>query len=307
MNPPEPSYPVTSLARTLPLCAAVVIILLGCATAPQDRSSPPAASHGTPGVAPTTVAAEVAEARAHAALRETPPDWQRAREGFESAAAAGSVAAMTQLGWIYEQGHGVPMDGEEAARWYAAAARGGASEYALKLGWMYLGGQGVAQDVALAEHWFEEAIEADYAPARVAWASVLIADAMGGAEPSRVAEARALLETALADGETLATHFLVRLYLEGIGGHPIDATRAAEYAQLGAARGHASVQARLAYLYLEGQGVEQDALTAAKWANLAAAGGDASGERLRRLLDGVLTEAERREVRARAIAWAAAQ
>ncbi|MCC5861948.1 MAG: sel1 repeat family protein [Gammaproteobacteria bacterium] len=282
-------------------------MLLGCTTAGQGVSTPAGLSDDVVAAPGMTPEAEAAEARAHAALRATPPDWQAAREGFEIAAAAGSVAAMTQLGWIYEQGHGVPVDGEAAARWYAEAARRGAPEYALKLGWMYLGGQGVAQDVAQAEHWFQTAIEADYAPARLAWASVLIADAQGGVEPARVDEARTLLDAALADGETLATHFLVRLYREGIGGHPIDAARAADYAQIGAAHGHAQVQARLAYMYLEGEGVAQDALTAAKWANLAAAGGDASGDRLRRLLDDVLTEAERREVRARAVAWAVAQ
>ena len=294
MNPRDPSYPVSVLARTLLLLAGLTLAV-GCA-APDAGL-----------VAPVAESAEVAERQAHAALQATPPDWQAAREGFELAAAAGSLTAMTQLGWMYEEGHGVPADGEQAVRWYTRAARGGLPEYAMKLGWIYLGGQGVTQDVVLAERWFGEAIEAGYAPARVAWASVLIADAQGGATPVRVDEARTLLDSALADGETLATHFLVRLYLEGIGGHPVDPERAAAYARIGAAHGHPQVQARLAYLYLEGRGVEQDALTAAKWANIAAAGGDASGDRLRRFLDGILTEDERREVRERAVTWAMAQ
>ncbi|MEY6432560.1 tetratricopeptide repeat protein [Thioalkalicoccus limnaeus] len=244
------------------------------------------------------------EARAHAYLERQPPDWAAARLAFEEAAEAGSVTAMAYLGWIYEQGHGVPADGRAAADWYARAARGGAHDFAVKLGWMYLGGDGVARDRATAEGWFRRAIEAGHAPARVAWASVLIADAQGGRAPERVFEARELLDQALAEGLAPAAYFIARLYIEGIGGHPVDAERAAHFTRIGADGGHAELQGWMAFMYLTGRGVEPDPVAAAMWANLAAANGDSLGQQLWVALEDELSAGEVGTARRRALDWA---
>ena len=245
------------------------------------------------------------ETRAHAFMALDPPDWESARESFQEAAEAGSPTAMSHLGWIYEQGHGTPKDGEQAAEWYARAARAGAHQFAIKLGWMYLGGgDGVARDRARAEFWFAQAIEAGHAPARIAWASVLIADAQGGRDPERVSEARELLVTALDEGYPLAAFFLARLYLEGIGGHPVDAERAAHYTRIGAEDGNSQLQGWLAFMYFEGRGVARDLLTAAMWANLAAAAEDSLGQQLLPVIEEELPPAEIQEARQRAAAWA---
>jgi uncharacterized protein len=244
------------------------------------------------------------ETRAHAFMALDPPDWESAREAFQEAAEAGSPTAMSHLGWIYEQGHGVPQDGGKAAEWYARAARAGAHQFAIKLGWMYLGGDGVARDRAQAEFWFARAIEAGHAPARIAWASVLIADAQGGREPERVSEARELLVTALDEGYPLAAFFLARLYIEGIGGHPVDAERAAHYTRIGAEDGNSQLQGWLAFMYFEGRGVARDLVTAAMWANLAAAAEDSLGQQLLPVIEEELLPAQIQEARQRAAAWA---
>lgn len=248
-----------------------------------------------------------AEARAHAHMALEPPAWAAARTAFKEAAEHGSPRAMSYLGWMYEEGHGVDRDGERAAEWYGRAARAGAHDFAVKLGWMYLGGDGVDRDREQATFWFGQAIEAGHAPARVAWASVLIADAQGGRDPERVFEARELLEHALEEGLLLASYFLARLYIEGIGAQPVDDALAAHYTRMGANDGHGQMQGWLAFMYVNGQGVEQDPVTAAKWANLAAASGDSLGNRLRLMLDEQLDPEQMREARQRAVDWALEQ
>jgi uncharacterized protein len=248
-----------------------------------------------------------AEAQAHALMALDPPDWDSARAAFEAAAAAGSPTAMSHLGWMYEEGHGVARDGDLAVHWYSRAARAGAHDFAMKVGWMYLAGDGVNRDRDKAEYWFSQAIEAGHAPARTAWASVLIADALGGRETERVFEARSLLEEALDQGQLLASYFLARLYIEGIGGHPVEDGMAAHYTRIGAEDGHAQMQGWLAFMYYNGQGVGADLVTAAKWANLAAAEGDPLGNQLRLVLDEQLEPDQIQEARRRAVEWALAR
>ena len=248
-----------------------------------------------------------AEVRAHAYMAQEPPEWEAARAAFAEAAEQGSPRAMSYLGWMYEEGHGVVRDGEQAAEWYGRAARAGAQDFAVKLGWMYLGGDGVDRDRDQAEFWFRHAIEAGHAPARIAWASVLIADAQGGRDPERVFDAQELLEQALEEGLMLAAYFLARLYIEGIGAQPVDDALAAHYTRMGADDGHGQMQGWLAFMYVNGQGVDQDLVTAAKWANLAAANGDSLGHGLRLMLDEQLDPEQIHEARQRAVDWALEQ
>lgn len=253
--------------------------------------------HGWPGTPPS------AEAQAHEYLRHDPPRWEEARDAFGQAAQAGSATAMAHLGWLHEQGHGVPVSHPLAVIWYQQAYHAGARHLALKLGWLHLGGDEAVRDRAVAERWFRRAIAAGDLAANVALASVLVADAQGGVAPQRISEARALLETAL-DGELLiASYFLARIYLEGIGTQGVDYDRALTYTTLGANGGHPQMQGWLARMYAEGQGVAVDLLESAKWSMLAAAGGDPLGQRMlqdqRATLDTqLLAEAQRR-----ALAW----
>lgn len=245
-----------------------------------------------------------AETRAHAAMALEPPDWAAAREAFLEAAETGSTTAMSYLGWLYEEGHGVERDAARAAEWYGRAALAGAHDFSVKLGWMYLSGEGVPRDREAAEAWFGRGIEAGHSPARIAWASVLIADALGGKHPDGVFEARELLLAALDDGYTVASFFLARVYIEGIGSQPVDDELAARYTRIGADTGNAQMQGWLAYMYLEGRGVEKDAINAATWANLAASGGDSLGDQIRQSLEESLAPEEIHEARQRAVAWA---
>jgi TPR repeat protein len=285
-----------SLRRLAWLGRAFLLVLLstGCAT---DGNGPEAGD----------IDAGRAEARAHTLMELDPPDWEGARAAFQEAAGQGSATAMSYLGWMYEEGHGVPANGRRAADWYVRAAEAGALDFAVKLGWMYLGGQGIERDRAEAERWFGYAVAADYSPGRIAWASVLIADALGGRNPERVYEARELLQLALEDDHLIASFFLARLYIEGIGGHPIDDAAAARYTRIGAETGNSQMQGWLAFMYLQGRGVDQDPVTAATWANLAAAGGDTLGEQVRQVLEQALSPEQVEQARRRAVDWALRQ
>src|SRR5690606_5637023 len=131
----------------------------------------------------------------------------------------GSLPAMSHVGWLHEQGLGAPVNLVEAARWYAPVAQAGQDDFSLKLGWLYLQPE-LGPDREQSEHWFQTAIARNSAAARVALASVLVADALGGQHPERVVEAHALLETALDQGHPLASRFRARIHVEEIGGHP---------------------------------------------------------------------------------------
>lgn len=245
------------------------------------------------------------EAQAHASMQQEPPDWEAARSAFEQAAAAGSSRAMSYVGWMYENGHGVLVDKLEAVRWYERAAQAGAHEFALKLGWMYLGGDGVAASRATAEQWFQHAIDADHDPARIALASVLIADALGDKATERVPEARTLLETAFDGGERLAAFFLARIHVEGVGGHPVDRELGAYFTRIAAEDGHAQMQGWMAIMHAKGDGVPQDRMESAFWAALAASGGDQVGKRLHAAYATEMTDDERRQIMERSLQWMA--
>ncbi|MFU8815652.1 MAG: tetratricopeptide repeat protein [Pseudomonadales bacterium] len=245
-----------------------------------------------------------AEAAAHGYLNHDPPRWDLARDAFTQAASAGSPTAMAHLGWIHEHGHGGAVSHPLAAHWYAKAYHAGARHLALKLGWLYLGGDEAIRDRTVAESWFRHAIEAGDLPAHVALASVLVADAQGGIAPARVHEARELLQTALAGELLIASYFLARIYLEGIGTQSVDYAKALPYIRLGAEHGHPQMQGWLARMYADGQGVAVDPLESAKWSLLAAAGGDPLGRQLERRHRAALSTQMLAEAQRRALAWA---
>lgn len=263
-------------------------LLLLCVSLPSGM----AAEHPTASV----------EARAQQFVQQG--DWQAARDAFAMAAEQGSPSAMAYLGWIHEEGHGVEANQAMAVIWYTRAVEAGAIHLANKLGWMHLSGGEAVRDRALSEQWFGYGIEHGDLDAHVALASVFIADAQGGLAVERIDLASKWLQIAHQGGHQVAKYFLTRLYLEGIGGHPVDYQKAHEYARLGAEEGHPQMQGWLAHIYKEGLGREADALEAAKWAILSSAAGDGHGSKILGELEAVMDASRLAEARQRAMAWA---
>lgn len=86
--------------------------------------------------------------------------------------------------------------------------------------------------------------------------------------------ARALLETAAAEGLAEAMVWLGRLHADGRGG-PQSWTKAREWYEKGAAIGNATALAELGIIFLNGRGVARDFVKAREWFERAAAGGNA--------------------------------
>lgn len=69
------------------------------------------------------------------------------------AAKRGDVRAQAVLGWMYQNGRGVPQDYFLAAKWYQSAATQGHGGAQFELGLLHNKGQGVTQDYVLAYMW----------------------------------------------------------------------------------------------------------------------------------------------------------
>ena len=93
-------------------------------------------------------------------------DYATAIQEWTPLAEAGDASAQSNLGYMYENGYGVPQDYAEAVRWYRLAANQGDSFAQTNLGYMYENGQGVLQDYAEAVRLYRLAADQGYASAQ---------------------------------------------------------------------------------------------------------------------------------------------
>ena len=93
-------------------------------------------------------------------------DYVTALRLLKPLADQGNASAQTNLGFMYDNGQGVPQDYAAAVKWYRMAAEQGAASAQYNLGVMYAKGQGVPQDYAAAVKWYRMAAEQGYASAQ---------------------------------------------------------------------------------------------------------------------------------------------
>ena len=86
-------------------------------------------------------------------------DYKTAHKLFLLLAEQEDSDAQCYLGWIYENGHGVPKDIKEAFNWFRLAAEQGDYDAQNNLGLMYGEGHGVPQDYEEAVKWWKLAAE----------------------------------------------------------------------------------------------------------------------------------------------------
>ena len=79
-------------------------------------------------------------------------------EDMRACAEQGHARAQNGLGYMYDNGLGVPVVYAEAARWYRLAAEQGYGDAQHNLGGMYELGEGVPQDYVLAYMWLNLAV-----------------------------------------------------------------------------------------------------------------------------------------------------
>jgi TPR repeat protein len=73
-------------------------------------------------------------------------DYATALNEFLPLANNGNAAAQSELGFLYEAGHGVPKDYTEAAQWFRLAADHGDAFAQTGLAFLYDDGEGVPKD-----------------------------------------------------------------------------------------------------------------------------------------------------------------
>jgi TPR repeat protein len=78
---------------------------------------------------------------------------KRAVMWYKLAAEQGLPEAQFRLGFLSEQGRGVPKDDAEAAKWYTQSADHGYAPAMARLGSLYADGKGVAADNHKAYFW----------------------------------------------------------------------------------------------------------------------------------------------------------
>ena len=78
-------------------------------------------------------------------------------------AESGNAEAQNNVGFMYEEGLGVPQNYLLAMNWYRQAADGGLSEAQHNMGMLYHHGYGVAENLGEAFRWFKMAADQDLA------------------------------------------------------------------------------------------------------------------------------------------------
>ncbi len=95
-----------------------------------------------------------------------PKDLAQAVAWYSRAAEQGNAYSQHNLGVMYRDGEGVPEDAVQAVVWFRKAADRGLPEAQFNLGVMYHNGQGVPQDLAQAEAWYRKAAQQGNADAQ---------------------------------------------------------------------------------------------------------------------------------------------
>jgi TPR repeat protein len=222
---------------------------------------------------------------------------------YQAAANAGFPLAENNLGFAYQNGHGVAANDAAAAKWYALAAAAGLANAENSLGYLYQNGLGVKHDDRQAVAWYQKAALQGSAAAENNFGA---AYENGLGVKQNIPLAITWFERAAAQGEPNAENSLGFLYYNGIG-VPQNATQSFKWFSLAAAAGNAPAQVNLGLLYARGIGVTQDSVSAAKWFLLARERGDTQTAPAFGSISPPLTAAQLAQAKAAAKAWDAQQ
>lgn len=202
--------------------------------------------------------------------------------GFRRAAQQDNAEAMAYLGYIYEQGFGVPVNYGESFYWTQKAAEAGNFWGMGGLGVMYRDGTGVEQDYMSALNWFRKGAEAGNARAMTNLGAMY--DSGKGVTQNSSEAVRWYRQGAEA-GDALAMAYLGVMYLNGTGVSQNYAT-AIEWYRKAIQAGDATARGYLGYMYENGYGVVANDVEAVRlYQQGAEAGDDYSMGRLGRMYE----------------------
>ncbi len=179
-----------------------------------------------------------------------PADLPRAVALFDQAAAAGNVPAMRNVGIGYENGIGRPADAAQAAQWYRKAADTGDPQAMGFLAVLYLQGTGVPKDASQARQWIDKLTTTEHTATMLRVGYVLLG--LTGAVKD-YATARTLFQRAAELGDGDGNVMLGNMAAGGIG-EARDFARAADFYERAAAIGNMNAKASLMPLLMAGAG-----------------------------------------------------
>ena len=176
-----------------------------------------------------------------------------ARHFYTEAARRGYSAALTNLGYIYQNGIGVEPDYAAAMEYYRGGAALGNLRARVAIGVMFLRGIGVERDEAEAVQWFRLASETGWVNAQNALGDRY---AKGEGVAQQPETAVALYELASLNGQRNAMHNLGRMLIAGEGVEQ-DVARGVEWLERGVEYGSQFAPFTLArHLMATGEGAE---------------------------------------------------
>ena len=209
-------------------------------------------------------------------------DYGTALKIWRPLAEQGDAKAQVNLGFMNENGQGVPQDFAEAAKWYRKAAEQGNNAMAQHdLGRMYTEGRGVPQDYAEAVKWWRKAAEQDHAGALF---NLGHAYRVGEGVPRNNDEALKWWRKAAEQGHATAQANLGRMYAS------VKASKLA------------AIAVPLSLLF---GGVKQDFVQAHMWFTLAATQGDKTAQEDRDTVARMMTPDQIAEAQHLAREWMA--
>jgi len=205
---------------------------------------------------------------------EAQSEMDAAVSGWRAAADQGFAAAQGNLGYLYEEGHGVKQSDAEAVKWWKKAVEQGNAGAQFSLGLMFVEGRGVARSDAKAAQLYRKAAEQGHSMAQCNLGNLCMS---GRGVALSYKEAAKWFKMAADQGNAKAQYSLGNLYEEGRGLKQSDA-EALRLWKSAAEQGHAMAQCNLGSLIECGRGAAQNYELAAKWYSRAAAQGLAQAQ-----------------------------
>lgn len=264
------------------------------------------------------------------------PNFRRALELLQQAAAAGHPQSLVSLGYVYQNGIGTNVDSTKAADYFRQAAELGLVEGKFRFAEILLKSTQDSATINRALAFIEEASKAGYPPALHAVGDMLrhgafvvkntdralefyksasnggyaesaftIADMyLNGTDVHRdISVAIHWLKTAAQLGSSEASYVLGYLHSKRKSSSPEDLSKAAEYFKSAANNWHEKAQVEYAALLLAGKGTQRNLIEAYKWVELAASTGYEEAHYLRATLATEISVADMALARKRAQNW----
>jgi uncharacterized caspase-like protein len=141
-------------------------------------------------------------------------DYRSAAAQARPAAERGDARAQDLLGWLYQNGHGLPQDLARALDWYQKAADLGLAKGQQNVSFMYRNGMGVPVDYAKSLFWAQKAAAQGNANGQI---SVGLHYLNGWGVARDYARAMDMFMKAAAQNDSNGQHSVAYMYENGLG------------------------------------------------------------------------------------------